>query len=42
MRLGERLEMCASVLKVTGLSPRGGSESTFHSDLLVTAIGSST
>jgi hypothetical protein len=35
-------ERCASVPKVAGSNPSGGSESTFRSDLLLTARGSST
>jgi hypothetical protein len=30
---------CASIPKVTGSNPSGGSELTFRSDLLLTAIG---
>jgi hypothetical protein len=40
--LAERSERCANVLKVAGLNPTGGSESTFCSDLLSTARGSRT
>jgi hypothetical protein len=40
--LAERSERCASFPKVTGSNPSGGSESTFRSDLLLTARGSRT
>jgi hypothetical protein len=40
--LGQVVRECSSVLKVTGSNPSGGSESTFCSDLLLTAKGSST
>jgi hypothetical protein len=40
--LAEWSVRCASVPKVAGSNPSGGSESTFHSDLLLTARGSST
>jgi hypothetical protein len=40
--LAQWSEKCASILKITGLNPSGGSELTFHSDLLLTATGCST
>jgi hypothetical protein len=40
--LAEWSEGCASVPKVTGSNPSGGSKSTFCSDLLLTARGSCT
>jgi hypothetical protein len=39
--LAERSERCASVPKVADSNPSGGSESTFRSDLLLTAKGTS-
>jgi hypothetical protein len=38
----EQSERCASILKVVGLNPSGGSEPTLRSDLLFTARGSIT
>jgi hypothetical protein len=35
----EWLERCASISKITGSNPSGGSELTFRSDLLLTARG---
>jgi hypothetical protein len=40
--LAEWWERCASILKITSSNLNGGSELTFHSDLLLTARGSST
>jgi hypothetical protein len=40
--LAEWLERCASIPKITGSNPSGGSEFTFHSYLLLTARGGST
>jgi hypothetical protein len=40
--LAEWLERCASIPKITGSNPSGGSEFTFRSDLLLTAMGGST
>jgi hypothetical protein len=37
--LAEWLERCASIPKITGSNPSGGSELTFRFDLLLTAIG---
>jgi hypothetical protein len=40
--LAEWSERCASISKITGSNPSGGSELTFRSDLLLTARGGST
>jgi hypothetical protein len=40
--LAEWSERCVSIPKITGSNPSGGSELTFHSDLLLTARGDST
>jgi hypothetical protein len=40
--LAEWSEKCASIPKITGSNPSGGSEFTFRFDLLLTARGSST
>jgi hypothetical protein len=40
--LAEWSERCARIPKITGSNPSGGSELTFHSDLLLTVTGSST
>jgi hypothetical protein len=40
--LAEWLERCASIPKITGSNPSGGSEFNFRSDLLLTARGGST
>jgi hypothetical protein len=40
--LAEWSERCANIPKITGSNPSGGSESTFRSDLLLTARGGST
>jgi hypothetical protein len=40
--LAEWLERCASIMKITGSNPSGGSEFTFRSDLLSTARGGCT
>jgi hypothetical protein len=40
--LAEWLEKCACIPKIIGSDPSGGSELTFHSDLLLTARGGST
>jgi hypothetical protein len=40
--LAEWSERCASILKMTGSNPSGGSEFTLRSDLLLTARGGST
>jgi hypothetical protein len=40
--LAEWSERCASIPKITGSNPSGGSELTFRSDLLLTARGGST
>jgi hypothetical protein len=40
--LAEGLERCASIQKVTGSNPSGGSELTFCTDTLMTARGGST
>jgi hypothetical protein len=40
--LAEWSERCASIPKITGSIPSGGSELTFRSDLLLTARGTST
>jgi hypothetical protein len=36
--LAEWLERCASIPKITGSNPSGGSELTFRSDLLLTDV----
>jgi hypothetical protein len=40
--LAEWLERCASIPKIAGSNPSGGSKFTFRSDLLLTARGGST
>jgi hypothetical protein len=40
--LAEWSERCASIPKITGSNPSGGSKLTFRSDLLLTASGGST
>jgi hypothetical protein len=40
--LADWSERCASIPKITGSNPSGGSDLTFRSDLLLTARGDST
>jgi hypothetical protein len=40
--LAEWSERCATIPKITGSNPSGGSDLTFRSDLLLTARGGST